>query len=433
MKRRTLVFLMALVLAFSSVSAFAEIDLSVILSGITRSEMRALGSGIFPAIDKYLAENPDIKLAEESYPDQTAYQQKVYTLAAAGNLPDVYRVKGSWMTEFVQNGWATDLTAVLDADPEWKGMFKEGSFRPFTRDGKIYSIPDESMVTSVVYWNKDLWKQAGYDEFPTKWDDMKAAAAKFQEMGIPMFVMGNKPNWPAESCWFSTIGHRMTGVEWTNSIIAKDGNAKFTDAPFVEALRRFQDLALTPGAFNADINSLAEDQAREVWFAGKAATIVEGTWFIATIQNTKPSFMDNIGITVLPTFDDAVGNINEVSGGPAWSWTLSPNAFASEERYQAALGLLKAMTSAEVHKVATESGCIMSGNVDYDENALGPIMKGFLSMFADKTTVPIYDAFFEGSVIETMNTGIQELLIGTKTPEELAEDIQREQEMVMLG
>ena len=143
--------------------------------------------------------------------------------------------------------------------------------------------------------------------------------------------------------------------------------------------------------------------------------------------------MDNIGITVLPTFDDAVGNINEVSGGPAWSWTLSPNAFASEERYQAALGLLKAMTSAEVHKVATESGCIMSGNVDYDENALGPIMKGFLSMFADKTTVPIYDAFFEGSVIETMNTGIQELLIGTKTPEELAEDIQREQEMVMLG
>lgn len=431
MKRKIFSFLLVLLLTVSSVSAFAEIELDIILSGLVRTDMRALASAVFPAIDKFSETHPDVTVADEGYADQNAYQQKAYTLAAAGDLPEVYRVKGSWMTEFVENGWATDLTELLEANPEWYGMFKEGSFLPFIRDGRIYAIPDESMVTSVVYYNKDLWQQAGYDEFPTDWDEMVAAAAKFEEMGISMFVMGNKANWPAESCWFSTIAHRLTGLDWTNSIIAKDGVAKFTDEAFVEALRRFQDLALTPGALNADINSLAEDQAREVWFSGKAATIVEGTWFIHTVDVTNPDF--NIGVTVLPVFKDAVGAYNEVSGGPAWAWTLSEAAFESDEKAEAAIELLKAMTSYEVHKQATEAGCIMSGDVDFDEEVLGPTMKAFLAMFADKATVPIYDAFFEGSVIETMNTGLQELLIGAKTPEDLAAEIQREQEMVMLG
>ena len=35
----------------------------------------------------------------------------------------------------------------------------------------------------------------------------------------------------------------------------------------------------------------------------------------------------------------------------------------------------------------------------------------------------------DASVIETMNVGLQSLLIGEKTPEELAEEIQTEQEL----
>lgn len=430
---KILAILLCLTFALSSTMALAEVKISMLNQGSTREEPRALAVGMFPAIDKYLTAHPEIILDEETYPDQSAYQQKIYTLAAAGDLPDIYRVKGSWMSEFVANGWASDLTEELKADPEWYDMFKEGSFLSFTRDDHLYAVPDESMVTSIVFWNKDLWAQVGYEEFPTDWNDLLSAAAKFKKMGISMFVLGNKANWPAESCWFSTIGHRMTGLDWTKSIIAKDGKAKFTDEHFVEALRRFQELSQTPGALNPDINSLAEDQAREVWFSGKAATIVEGSWFISTIQATNPDVMDQIGITVLPTFKDANGAYNEVSGGPAWAWTLSPNAYESPERYEAALGLLKAICSAEVHKVATEAGCIMSGNVDYDENVLSKTMKDFLLMFSDKTTVPIYDAFFESNVIETMNVGIQELLIGVKTPEDLAAEIQREQEMAMLS
>ena len=45
------------------------------------------------------------------------------------------------------------------------------------------------------------------------------------------------------------------------------------------------------------------------------------------------------------------------------------------------------------------------------------------------TVVPIYDAMMDAALIETMNTGLQSLLIGEMTPEELAENIQFEYEM----
>ncbi len=54
--------------------------------------------------------------------------------------------------------------------------------------------------------------------------------------------MGNKPNWPAESCWLSTLGDRFTGPDWTQSILEGSG-AKFTDEAFVKALTAFQELA----------------------------------------------------------------------------------------------------------------------------------------------------------------------------------------------
>ena len=47
----------------------------------------------------------------------------------------------------------------------------------------------------------------------------------------------------------------------------------------------------------------------------------------------------------------------------------------------------------------------------------------------DVVNVPVYDACMDSGVIETMNQGLQSLLIDEITPDELASDIQMEQEM----
>ena len=426
-----LVVVMAAVMLLTCASAEEQMVITMITSmGRPEEEASACRDAFWARVDTY-EERTGVHIEWEVYPDQTAYQEKLYTLAAANDLPDLYRMKGSWMTEFVNNEWILDITDYLDE--EFMSIFQEGMFSNHTRDGRIYAVPDENMTTGVVFYNAKLWKEAGYDSFPTDWDTLIEAAGKFKEMGITEFVLGNKANWPAESCWFSSLADHGTDTAWTEAILKKDGSAAYTDEGVITALTKFQELALTEGAFNPDINSIDENEARELFMNEKAATLVEGTWYISTLEATAPEMLDDVELAILPSWDGAAGNPNAVSGGPAWAMALSPNAAESEEKLQACIDFLKDVYGLEMGKAALEAGGIVAISTEFDDSNLGPIMLKYLDMMADKETVPIWDACMEAGVINTFNVGLQEVLIGAKTPQELADETQMEYEMACMG
>lgn len=435
MKKLVCLLITVLLLAGMAIP-FAQAEEQEVITLITcvgrpEAEASAFRDAFWELVDGYEALT-GVKIEWECYPDQSAYQEKLYTMAAAGDLPDLYRMKGSWMTEFVDNDWIVDITEYLDAD--YMAQFQEGMFNNHSRGDAIYAIPDENMTTSVVFYNSKLWAEAGYDAFPTDWATLIEAAPKFKEMGITEFVLGNKANWPAESCWFSTLADHGTGTEWTNNILKKDGSASYSDEGVITALAKFQELALTEGAMNVDINSLDENEAREVFYNNKAATIVDGTWFISTLEGVNPANLDDIEVAILPSWEGAAGQPNGVSGGPAWALTMSPNALAKGDAHkQACVDFLKYISGVDMFKKSLENGGIMAGTVEFDDSNLGPVMRKYLAMMADKQTVPIWDACMESGVINTFNIGLQEVLIGAKTPEELAEETQMEYEMALMG
>ena len=360
--------------------------------------------------------------------DQTAYQTKINSLGASGDMPDLFMMKGSWTKTFVENGWVSDITAELDADQEWKNAYIKGGFDAATRDDKIYGVPQESMSTGMVYYNSDMWKEIGYETFPETWDELLDAVDKFKEKGITPFVMGNKPNWPAESCWLSTLGDRFTGPDWTQSILEGSG-AKFTDEAFVKALTAFQELAQR-GAFNEDINSIDDTEQNTVYFNKKAAAIVNGTWFIPTIDNSAPEDVKAATkLAILPSVEGGAENQKTVSGGPAWFMSLSSKVTDPAKR-ELVMDLLKALTDERQANVTASMGGVTAwANPEYDTAKVPALFNEYNAMIKDITAVPIYDACMDASVIETMNVGLQSLLIGEKAPEELADEIQMEQEL----
>ena len=434
--KKLLSVLLVVIMAAAMLGVCASAEEPMVITMITsmarpEDNPSAVTDAFWERVDSY-EERTGVRIEWETYPDQSAYQEKLYTLASAGDLPDLYRMKGSWMTEFVNNEWILDITDYLDE--EFMSYFQDGMFSNHTRDGRIYAVPDENMTTGVVFYNSELWQEAGYDSFPTDWDTLIEAAAKFQEMGITEFVLGNKANWPAESCWFSSLADHGTGTEWTEAILKKDGSAAYTNEGVVTALTKFQELALTPGALNSDVNSLDENQAREVFMNEKAATLVEGTWYISTLESSaSEEFLDKVELAILPSWEGAVGDSNAVSGGPAWAMALSPNAAVSEEKLSACIDFLKDVYGVEMARTALEAGGIVAINTEFDDSNLGPILLKYLDMMADKTTVPIWDACMEAGVVNTFNIGLQEVLIGTKTPEALAEETQMEYEMACMG
>ena len=96
-------------------------------------------------------------------------------------------------------------------------------FTPFKDGDSIYGYPVLTGGTcTVVIYDKAMWKEAGYDAFPTTWEDVEKASEYFNEQGITTVAFGNGGKWQANSDFLSTLGNRYTGPDWFLSLINKE-------------------------------------------------------------------------------------------------------------------------------------------------------------------------------------------------------------------
>lgn len=394
----------------------------------TKEEMKSSDeSTLFhKMIDQFQKDNPNIKL-DITEMTQDNYATKIQAQATANDAPDVFLLKGSWTTTFVDNKIVAPLDSFIDSSGA-KDKYRNGIFKAATRSNKIYGSPVQFAVTSLIFYNQDMWKSIGYDTFPNNWNDILAAIPKFKAKSITPFALGNKDKWPYESCILSSMGDRFTGTDWTNNIIDKNGKSKFTDPDFVKSLDFSQKMAKA-GIFNPDFNAIQNNQADTYYCQGKAASTFEGYWDVAYIQtNATKEILKATKIAVLPPVDGGKGDANSTSGG--CGWYLSANGNLNGEKLAAAGKLIMALTGEKYSKdLATQYGQIGAVNVgDVDTSKFPQLTQDYVKLMNSVKMTPIYDIQMEGSVIDTMNTGLQELLNGTTTPAALATKIQAEQD-----
>jgi raffinose/stachyose/melibiose transport system substrate-binding protein len=342
-------------------------------------------------------------------------------LAAADEMPDVYFTKGSWVGNFYLNNLMGDLTPYMDTS-----VYRDGIFIPFTRGGKIFAAPIQFTLTSVVYWNEKLFKDIGFDHFPKTWDELLQADKAFKAKGINTFSLGNKDKWPYESCVISALGDRITGTDWTQSIILNDGKAKFTDPDFISVLQYSQQIATM---FNRDFNAINNEQSTVYFGTGKAAATLEGAWSIAfQLQNSDPDVLANTHLAILPTFPNQKGAANASSGGAGWGQSISSKLTGA--KLQAAAEYVKQTTGVEFSQfVMDDTGLLGQCEVPVKgKESLPKLSQEYLDFVGTLALVPIYDIQMEGAVIDVMNSKLQELLAGTATPQQVAAAIQAEQD-----
>lgn len=387
-------------------------------------ESNASGDTFLTMVERYEEEHPDVTITQQTM-SQADFTTKIQAQAAANELPDVFMVKGSWIQNFVDNGVLAAMDDYL-AEYEHTDTFREDAFDASRVNNQIYGIPNQLSMTSVVYYNEKLWMEAGYDEFPTTWDELFEANEKFKEMGIPTFSLGNKDKWPAESCIISTVGDRFTGSDWTNSIIANDGSAKFTDQKFVDALNLFKKMS-DSGMFNADCNTITDTQAAEYYAQGQAAATISGHWEIATLQSlADEELLNNTRVALLPNNDNT--EPTSFSGGCGWYFGV--NANLTGEKLDAAMEFVLATSGYDASVYTAENYGLPSGNVveGVDLSDFPQLTQDFVELVNSVSLTPTYDLQMDGAVIEVMNTGLQDILNGTKDAESVAAEIQAEQD-----
>lgn len=135
--------------------------------------------------EEFERQNPHIKVDIETLPFNDYFTQ-MQTRVASGTAPDAYELNYENFIAYAKKGVLLDLTPLFGNFDT--SALNKNALEAFRADGKQYGLP-ASFSNVVLFYNKDLFDQAGID-YPTSswtWADVNAAAEKIRALGKDIF------------------------------------------------------------------------------------------------------------------------------------------------------------------------------------------------------------------------------------------------------
>jgi sn-glycerol 3-phosphate transport system substrate-binding protein len=273
-------------------------------------------------IDGYVAEfnqqNPAIKVTPVYDGDYASTAAKVLQLAQAGTPADVAIVNAAAIYQMTDADVAIpldDLIAQSGGDAYIKDFYP-AFLANSQMGGHTWSIPFQRS-TLVLYYNKDLFQQAGLEQPPQTWDELVQDAQKLTAKDASGNVSRYGVGFPSSGTAYWEF--QALAIEAGQNVFDNNaGNKVFFNAPAsVEALQFMIDLnkkydVSPPGAVNWD--TLPSDFA-----AGKFAMIYHST---GSLTSVLKSAQFNVGVAFLPKKQQfgtptGGGNLYVMKGIPA--------------------------------------------------------------------------------------------------------------------
>ena len=228
--------------------------------------------------------------------------QATRAAVARGGGPDIVTTPGpSWAVELARAGQLVPLEDYV-AQFGWDERFFPWALDLGRVDGTLYSLPTEQ-ETMVVYYNKTLFDERGWEQ-PTTLDELTALAEQIAAEGIIPFAHGNQDWRPANHWYLGEFLNHVAGPQKVYDFLT--GKAQLTDEKFAQAidmLTQYQQNGWFMGGLE-NYYTTTSDEMHAALGDGKAAMIIEGTWFLVEID---------------AFFGKAAGNANE------WGWIPVPS------------------------------------------------------------------------------------------------------------
>jgi raffinose/stachyose/melibiose transport system substrate-binding protein len=376
--------------------------------------------------------NPDIRIVREDLFNDP-YHNKVEAYAAANQMPDlVYAWPSGRSTTLHTQRLLKDLGPFVARDG-LAAVMAPGALDPKAQGAGYLGILPRAMTSSHAFFiNNEVLRDAGLTPAKT-YAELKAQVPILRAKGYDTVLMANQDTWVMQSCLFSMIAGRFCGEGWEERILS--GQAKFTDPDFVAALN-FVKTLYTDGVINQATITTDYGSVIGQFATNRGAYLVDGDWRIGaflTDQSTgqaliTPARQQNFQITVFPDIEGAKLN-KSTSGVLGTGFGMSAAIPAGSAREEAAWRLLKWLSGKEVQSWMLQSGAITTPartDIDVSNFNLEPLQKAGSALATQyNTTTVVIDAAFHSDVHTPINDGLQEIGIGSRTPEQVAQNVQR--------
>lgn len=267
--------------------------------------VRADGSNFMPQIVEAFNKSHENQIKLDIIPNAEIVQ-KYATSAAGGTAPDGLSLDLIYTPAFAAAGQLEDITDWAKALPYFKDL-SPAHVKTGTYKDKIYGLPF-SADSSVLIWNKDLFKKAGLDpeKGPSNFAEIAANAEKVAALGGD--VKGFYFSGACGGCNIFTF----TPLIWASGgdILSDDGSKATLDTPqmrdAIALYRGMVEKGLVPEGAKTDsgANFFAA-------FAGGNIGIAPSGAFAIGALNTQYPDID-YGVTFLPGKD---GGSSSFAGG----------------------------------------------------------------------------------------------------------------------
>jgi multiple sugar transport system substrate-binding protein len=317
----------------------------------------------YRAIIKLLPEfekKTGIKVNYEIVPYENAREKQVLNFNSKGDLT-LALVDLVWIGEFAENGWIvpvekfTSDPSITDPGLNLKGFF------PLLLDafgswgGKVYGLPFDN-YSGLLFYNKCMLKDAGFDKPPATWDELATTYApklthpdKKQYAYALQSLRGETQSADSFMRMLWPAGGSLLDKTFHSNLMSKESQA---------GLKFRQDLMkyMPPGVVSFDhseaVNALAQ---------GQVAMITEWSAFYGTLTDPKTSKLGDC-LAVAPEPAGPAGRLPALGG-----FSLAVAAQATEPQQKASWIFTQWATSEDIARAYVEAGGVSGRMSIYEQ------------------------------------------------------------------
>jgi len=389
----------------------------------------AVGGPVTKTIDQMAAsfekDNPGIRIKpvySGTYQDSIV---KALTAYKSGQPPHLAVLLSTDMFTLIDEDAIVPISSLANSADD--GKWLDGFYKSFMLNSRIgdktWGAPFQRS-TIVLYWNKNLFKEAGLDpeKGPANWDEMVAFARKLTKTE----ASGNVAQWGLKIPSSGFPYWLFQGLTTPNDVVLMNeaGTETYFDKPaVVEALQFWVDLSarhkVMPGGvieWGTTPKDFLEKKVAMIWTT------------TGNLTNIRANARFPFGVTMLPA--------KKHRGSPTGGGNFYVFKKTSPEEQKAALRFIKWATApARAAQWSIATGYVAVSAAAWDT----PEMKKYAREVPAATvardqlqySVAELSTHDNQRVTKALNDGLQAALTGAKTPEQAMRDSQREAQRIL--
>ncbi len=292
------------------------------------------GERVQSLIKEFERRNPLIKVEVQQIP-WTAAHEKLLTAYAGESTPDVCQLGNTWLPEFTVLNSLEPLepyvrqSPMVDLNDIFPGVLKTNII-----DSVLYGIP-WYVDTRLIFYRKDILKQAGFAEFPTTWKEVMLASERIRVAAVaqkkvvyPFFLPTNE--------WVPAV---ILGMQSGGNFLKEnDTRGNFSGKEFTSAFTLMSEIyrkGYSPSGMQLITNMY------DAFSDGMIAMYITGPWNIGEFtRRIRPELQKEWMTAPLPSMDS-------LSPGTSLPLGTSLVMFRTSKHKEAAWKLIEFLSSTE--------------------------------------------------------------------------------------